>query len=271
MRIWLQTALACRICARQMPRASKTTPKGGVNWLHKCSHPSRKKKWPPCLSIHSPLLSTIRRRKDTNAVVVDSSQGQSKLILSSSGVVSPSGTPSQAEAANTPEASNLRLDLIEVGWLGFKENEPNISTNPLPTHEGQSINTLSHKVLAPDQGKGTAQTVGQVAAMGQEWARPFQPLIIECDPIHLAPLIIAAPPKPAYKNNHAVRWQYDLILEELPKEQADDPPLEEITHIVEPGGITRSGRIYTPENLGKKNPKENPKGAPKEKEAEKFF
>ncbi|RDX66434.1 hypothetical protein CR513_54793, partial [Mucuna pruriens] len=114
---------------------------------------------------------------------------------------------------------------------------------------------MSHKVLAPDQGKKTAQTVGQVAAMGQEWAHPFQSLIIQCDPIRPTPLIIAAPPKPAYKNNHV----------------ADDPPPEEITNIAEPGGMTRSGRIYTPKNLGKKNPKENPKGAPKEKEAKEFL
>ncbi|RDY10265.1 hypothetical protein CR513_05249, partial [Mucuna pruriens] len=276
-----------------------------------------------------------KRRGDTNTVMAYSSQGQSKLILSSSGVVSPSDTPSQAEAANTPEAPNSRLvcqrrvftpiplpystlfplllkrgmiailplkpleppyprsydpnekcdyhsravghsiercwslkhkvqDLIEAGWLEFKGNEPNISTNPLPTHEGQSINTLSHNVLAPDQGKGTTQMVGQVAALGQEWARLFQPLIIQCDPIRPAPLIITAPPKPAYENNHVIPWHYDPVLEELPKKQADDPSAEEITNIAEPEGMTRSGRIYNPENLGKKNPKENPKGAPKD-------
>ncbi|RDX91180.1 hypothetical protein CR513_26874, partial [Mucuna pruriens] len=283
-----------------------------------------------------------KRRGDTNAVMSDSSQGQSKLILSNSGVVSPSGTPSQAEVANTPEAPSPRLvrqrtgftpiplpystlfplllkrgmiailplkpleppyprsydpsakcdyhsgavghstercwsfkhkvqDLIEAGWLGFEGNKPNIGTNPLPAHEGQTINILSHKVLAPDQGKETVQTVGKVAAIGQEWARPFQPLIIQCDPIRSAPLIIAAPPMPAYKNNHVVPWHYDPILEELSKEQADDPPPEEITNIAEPGGMTRSGRIYTPANLGGKDPKGSPKGAPKEKEAEEFL
>ncbi|RDX82519.1 hypothetical protein CR513_36667, partial [Mucuna pruriens] len=128
-------------------------------------------------------------------------------------------------------------DLIDARWLRFKGNEPNISTNPLPAHEGQSINTLSHN----------------------------------CDPICPAPLIIAAPPKPAYENNHAVPWHYDPVLEELPKKQANDPLVEEITNIAELGGITHSGRIYTPENLGKKNPKENPKGAPKEKEAGEFL
>ncbi|RDX78035.1 hypothetical protein CR513_41753, partial [Mucuna pruriens] len=154
-------------------------------------------------------------------------------------------------------------DLIDARWLRFKGNELNISTNPLPTHEGQSINTLSHNILAPDQGKGTARKVRQVAVVGQEGACPFQPIIIQCDPICPAPLIIAAPPKPAYENNHVVPWHYDPVLEELPKKQADNLPAGEITNIVEPGGMTRK-------NLGKKNLKENPKGAPKEKEAEEF-
>ncbi|RDX64786.1 hypothetical protein CR513_56613, partial [Mucuna pruriens] len=35
--------------------------------------------------------------------------------------------------------------------------------------------------------------------------------------------------------------------------------------------MTRSRRIYTHENLGKKSPKEDPKGAPKEKEAKEFL
>ncbi|RDY05264.1 hypothetical protein CR513_10903, partial [Mucuna pruriens] len=38
-------------------------------------------------------------------------------------------------------------DLIDEGWLGFKENEPNVNNNPLHAHGGQSINTLSHNSL----------------------------------------------------------------------------------------------------------------------------
>ncbi|RDX68158.1 hypothetical protein CR513_52887, partial [Mucuna pruriens] len=31
-------------------------------------------------------------------------------------------------------------DLIDGGWLSFKENEPNVNNNPHPPHGGQSIN-----------------------------------------------------------------------------------------------------------------------------------
>ncbi|RDY14329.1 hypothetical protein CR513_00607, partial [Mucuna pruriens] len=114
--------------------------------------------------------------------------------------------------------------MIDVGWLGFKGNEPNISTNPFPTHEGQSINTLSHNTLASDQEEEIAQKISQVAAVGG-----------------------------------------------IPKRQADDLLIEEITNFAKLGGMTRSGRIYTLENLGKKDPKENPKKSFKEKEAEEFL
>ncbi|RDX92589.1 hypothetical protein CR513_25245, partial [Mucuna pruriens] len=38
-------------------------------------------------------------------------------------------------------------DLIEGGWLAFKEKEPNVNNNPLPIHGRQSINSLSHEGL----------------------------------------------------------------------------------------------------------------------------
>ncbi|RDX84583.1 hypothetical protein CR513_34351, partial [Mucuna pruriens] len=42
-------------------------------------------------------------------------------------------------------------DLLDAGWLGFEENEPNVSTNPLPAHGGQSINVLSHEIQSPER------------------------------------------------------------------------------------------------------------------------
>ncbi|RDX93921.1 hypothetical protein CR513_23758, partial [Mucuna pruriens] len=134
-------------------------------------------------------------------------------------------------------------------------NKPNISTNPLPNHEGQAINTLSHSAFASDQEEEVVATIGRQGTL------PFQPLIIQCNPFRPTPLIITAPPKPAYKNNHAVPWHYDPVPEEPAREQTQDLPTEEVTNIAEPGGMTCSGRIYTPVNLGK-----DPKGVPKEKE-----
>ncbi|RDX69129.1 hypothetical protein CR513_51797, partial [Mucuna pruriens] len=165
----------------------------------------------------------------------------------------------------------MRLSLKGRRTFHHEGNEPNISTNPLLTHEGQSINTLSHNVFASDQEEEVSLMEGQVATIERQKTVPFQPLIIQCDPIRPTPLIITAPPRPAYKDNHAVPWHYDPVPEEFPKGQIEDLPAEEVTNIAEPGGMTRSGRIYTPANLGRKDPKGSPKGAPKENEAEEFL
>ncbi|RDX76372.1 hypothetical protein CR513_43639, partial [Mucuna pruriens] len=37
------------------------------------------------------------------------------------------------------------VDLVDGGWLGFKENQSNVNNNPFSPHEGQSINALSHE------------------------------------------------------------------------------------------------------------------------------
>ncbi|RDX92018.1 hypothetical protein CR513_25907, partial [Mucuna pruriens] len=244
-----------------------------------------------------------KQRGEANTMIIDSSrpQGQGKIILSSSGVslsdkhirgpeyppdapkevlpLKPLERPypkihnpnakcdyhSGAVGHSTERCWSFKhkvQDLIDVGWLRFKGNESNINTNPLPTHKGQSINTLSHDTLASDKEGGDCAEISKVAVVGQEGGHPFQPLIIQCDPIRPTPLILATPPRPTYKNNHVVPWKYDL---------ADSILAEEITNIAESGGMTRSGRIYTPENLGKKNPKESPKKTLKEKEAEEFL
>ncbi|RDX79745.1 hypothetical protein CR513_39804, partial [Mucuna pruriens] len=36
-------------------------------------------------------------------------------------------------------------DLIDGGWLSFEENGPNVNNNPLPAHDGLSINVISHE------------------------------------------------------------------------------------------------------------------------------
>ncbi|RDY06361.1 hypothetical protein CR513_09649, partial [Mucuna pruriens] len=97
-------------------------------------------------------------------------------------------------------------DLIEGGWLNFKE-------------------------------------------VGLSAEAPFRkPLTIYYDPVRTprVPLTIDVPAQPTYRDNHAVPWQYDLTVPEMPKEKE---PAKEITNIAESGGITRSGRIYTLETL----------------------
>ncbi|RDY13179.1 hypothetical protein CR513_01938, partial [Mucuna pruriens] len=36
-------------------------------------------------------------------------------------------------------------DLIDGGWRSFEEHGPNVNNNPLPAHEGLSINVISHE------------------------------------------------------------------------------------------------------------------------------
>ncbi|RDX87609.1 hypothetical protein CR513_30894, partial [Mucuna pruriens] len=127
---------------------------------------------------------------------------------------------------------------------GFKhkENELNVNTNPLLTHGGQSINTLSHEVL--DKAKEDRASLKKLR---------YDPI-----PRSQTSLIIQAPAKPKYKDNH------------VPSAEPKDGSLVgEATNIAGPGGMTRSGKIYTPENLGRKisttkksteSPKDVPKG-----------
>ncbi|RDX60418.1 hypothetical protein CR513_61438, partial [Mucuna pruriens] len=68
------------------------------------------------------------------------------------------------------------------------------------------------------------------------------------DPLQISgpPLSISVPAQPAYHDNHAVPWRYELTILEVPKEEED---AKEVINIAESGGITRSGCIYTPEVL----------------------
>ncbi|RDX75833.1 hypothetical protein CR513_44247, partial [Mucuna pruriens] len=36
-------------------------------------------------------------------------------------------------------------DLLDGGLLGFQNQGPNVQSNPLPTHKGMAINTISHE------------------------------------------------------------------------------------------------------------------------------
>ncbi|RDX98887.1 hypothetical protein CR513_18141, partial [Mucuna pruriens] len=94
-------------------------------------------------------------------------------------------------------------DLIEGGWLNFKEVKPNVSTNPLPPHGGTSVNVLDHEPT----GQGTrGQVIFQVAVIKQAEIPFRKPLTIYYDPVRAprAPLTISVPAQPAYRDNHAV-------------------------------------------------------------------
>ncbi|RDX91771.1 hypothetical protein CR513_26193, partial [Mucuna pruriens] len=165
-------------------------------------------------------------------------------------------------------------DLIDAGWLRFEENEPNVSTNPLPAHGGQSINTLSHEIRSPERRKASPIMVEEVAVVEQTDNHPQKSLIIRYNPIYRppAPFIIQIPAKPAYKDDHVVPWQYDSCTEEASVEIVKDEAAKEVINIAEAvGGITRSGRIYSPETLKKSPTPEKIVEASKGKEAKEFL
>ncbi|RDY08028.1 hypothetical protein CR513_07784, partial [Mucuna pruriens] len=148
-------------------------------------------------------------------------------------------------------------DLIDAGWLGFEENEPNVSTNPLPAHGGQSINALSHEIQSPERREASLVRLEEVVVLEQTDNHPQKPLII---------------PKHAYKDDHGVPWQYDSCIEEALVELINDEAAKEVINIVEVRGITRSGRTYSPETLKRKSPTpEKIVEASKGREAEEFL
>ncbi|RDY06358.1 hypothetical protein CR513_09659, partial [Mucuna pruriens] len=113
---------------------------------------------------------------------------------------------------------------IEVGQC--------VSTNPLPPHRGTSVNALDHE---PTRQGTRGQVVFQVV-VAEQTETPFQkPLTIYYDSTQLT-----------YHDNHAVPWRYEPT---MPKASKEEEPTREFTNIAKEGGITKSGRIYMPENL----------------------
>ncbi|RDY12195.1 hypothetical protein CR513_03054, partial [Mucuna pruriens] len=179
-------------------------------------------------------------------------------------------------------------DVIDGGWLNFKEHRPNVKSNPLPTHGGVSINAISHESweeeLKEAQQRGTnrrgeeekeagspsdsahqvedgshssQQDQGKsslVVVVGGNGNPCPKPLIIHYNPASKprVTLIIEVLAKLAYKDNHAIPWRYrEGKVVPLIQEKAELP--KAVTNIAGVGGVTRSGRIYCPEGLRKKD------------------
>ncbi|RDX78460.1 hypothetical protein CR513_41265, partial [Mucuna pruriens] len=135
-------------------------------------------------------------------------------------------------------------DLLEQGWLKLEPNKPNVSTNPLPPHEGASINTLDHEPTRQDT---EDEAIPQIAVIGQDETLR-EPITIYYDPVQMTSpsLTISVAAQPAYRDNHAVPWLYEPAPPEIAK---GGEHAKEVVNIAEEGGLTRSGRIYTPETL----------------------
>ncbi|RDX68787.1 hypothetical protein CR513_52182, partial [Mucuna pruriens] len=124
-------------------------------------------------------------------------------------------------------------DLIVGGWLKFKENEPNVNSNPLPAHGGQSINALIHEPLDLEFNERNLAHSVLVVVLGQDGDYPPEPFIIRYDPVRqsLTPLIIQVPTRPAYKDNHVVPWQYGFMTETSSDQPSEGSPSREVTNI----------------------------------------
>ncbi|RDX69713.1 hypothetical protein CR513_51131, partial [Mucuna pruriens] len=181
--------------------------------------------------------------------------------------------------------------ISDEGWLVFQKKGPNVTTNPLPEHGNTMINFIEHnsaaqeEAVTSDPNKDSYKTMKveegahqvqkpstQVNTIGEEGNSRPKPLIICYDEVKQVKLPLVIPiPGPQYTNTHAIPWKY-------PEERAVPDP-QEITNIARIGGVTRSGRIYAPEELWKKDDSHNRKKGkigespelPKEKEASEFL
>ncbi|RDX84628.1 hypothetical protein CR513_34293, partial [Mucuna pruriens] len=109
----------------------------------------------------------------------------------------------------------------------------------------------------------------QVVVIGENDNPLPKSLIVQYNPTSQfrAPLIIQVSATPTYKDNHVVPWRYNEG-EFIPVSQEKASPAREVTNIAGIGGVTRSGRVYTPEELQKKDltPKKKGKVAENQKE-----
>ncbi|XP_020205174.1 uncharacterized protein LOC109790439 [Cajanus cajan] len=216
-------------------------------------------------------------------------------------------------------------DLIDMGLLSFKEDSPNVGTNPLLGHGSSSVNiieevcdqqvknigeiktsmrfifsklfrfgmiegnlleaemcglhpTAMHSIEKCDEFKQILQDlidsnlvqvsqfpIGEDVLMAQSEERPNvvipRPLVIHFtrnvplpkSNIH-KPLIVQVPTPFPYKDTKAIPWKYNVEVKingnmnEQQKKEVSDGETD-VTNIAGVGGMTRSGRIYTLEEL----------------------
>ncbi|RDX80440.1 hypothetical protein CR513_39010, partial [Mucuna pruriens] len=86
--------------------------------------------------------------------------------------------------------------LINGGWLWFQEREPNVNSNPLPTHAGLSINTIGHEY----QGQEPSEVTRKETSKGRgEKVHTFS---------GLTDLVVQLYPR---CSNQAKQYEYELL------------------------------------------------------------
>ncbi|XP_073219715.1 uncharacterized protein [Cicer arietinum] len=112
------------------------------------------------------------------------------------------------------------------------EDNPNIMSNPLPGHGNASVNAIE-------------DGIDQYAIDGHN---------LKSTPSKPNAIIVQTPIPFPYGNTKALPWKYEVTSHLADHQPSNDcePKGTEVTNISGIGGMTRSGRVYTPEQLRKK-------------------
>lgn len=125
---------------------------------------------------------------------------------------------------------NKIQQLIDTKVIHLKDPKPNVTNNLLPDHQVNMLDVdedvdLEHSIWFIDKGNGTPVSVQKRVPFEVKVATPKTPFTV----VRASPTV----------NPHAVPWNYELnILGKAKVAEAD---------VVQ--GVTRSGRVYTSENL----------------------
>ncbi|XP_070050979.1 uncharacterized protein [Nicotiana tomentosiformis] len=147
--------------------------------------------------------------------------------------------------------------LIDTKVIQAKEVAPNVHNNPLPDHRGEGVNVIETDEewdpegsirLIRDGGDPKTSPVTPTPIVVQTQA-PIKVEVAALAPIEVketTPFTVIVAPTPYYKSD-IISWDY--VAEAIRKGKA------KIEETGATRGMTRTGRVYTPEHLGGTNKK----------------
>ncbi|XP_073225565.1 uncharacterized protein [Cicer arietinum] len=151
------------------------------------------------------------------------------------------------------QASKTKMqELINAKWLTFKEDGPNVGNNPLSGHRDTAVNLIEEEIDQYTKDNHVL-TIEPCMENDRSFPRPWEILYRKENPkpTHGGKhaIIVQAPTSFPYENNKAVPWSYEVNPQsgDSSKHQGTD-----VANISGIGGMIRSGRVYTPEQLRKK-------------------
>ncbi|XP_050878763.1 uncharacterized protein LOC127082571 [Lathyrus oleraceus] len=173
---------------------------------------------------------------------------------------------------------NKIQDLIDRKILTFSEEKPNVKTNPLPNHDGPTVNVVIEEesvepvkwvdevktpfplwlqavwVSGRDQGLiqfSKSKAVEEVAVI-EPITIVYRKKKVEAPPRRIQPVHFRVPTPFPYQNTKAVPWNYETTTYLGGKEIRI--PDTEIVNIAGAGGMTRSGRVFAPKYTPRVSP-----------------